>query len=225
MAHPLLSSKLVSIDLEPGEGQLYEAWLYGTGITNWFLVLEDDGCFPTKVAVEPVLLGSVLSVIKPKLFRANKRKPLPDNLRNLIEKLLSVKQHYNMATIDITKISTEELAALEEAIKLRKAEDKKLTSLFNAFSSAAQKEGYQSLDAALDAAGWVKKGVVSKGKKKSNTAGGPRKPRTNLTEEMKGKIVEALKEGSKTTAKIAEEFSVSTATISKIKADSGLTKK
>jgi len=34
-----------------------------------------------------------------------------------------------------------------------------------------------------------------------------------------------LKEGSKTTAKIAEEFSVSTATISKIKADSGLTKK
>lgn len=128
-------------------------------------------------------------------------------------------------TIDITKISVEELAALEDAIKTKRAELKKLDSLLSAFSAAAKKEGYESLESALDAAGWVKKGAVSKGKKKSNTAGGPRKPRTNLTEEMKGKIVEALKEGSKTTAKIAEEFSVSTATISKIKADSGLTKK
>lgn len=210
----------VPISLE-GQEPCFFGSFYGINLDvgGWFVVVEaNDQHEPTKIAVDPTKIRSVLSVFGEYQRRRTKKRhwssaDLHPVVKTIIEKLITVATTPN-TMIDLTNITADQLAELKTKIADREATLKKVTETQHSFEVAAKKAGYETLDAALSALGYVKAGAKKTAAKKSSSG---RKPRVKVTDEIRAKVVASIQAGGKTSEEIAEENGLSTGTVSSIK--------
>jgi sugar-specific transcriptional regulator TrmB len=119
-----------------------------------------------------------------------------------------------MAKINVSALSSEELADLQKALQERQSVLTKVNETKTAVEKVITKAGYSDVKSFLVDAGWVS----------SSKASATRKGRARLTDDDKAAIVADLKKGEMTGSEIAEKHGVSQPTVNGLKKAAGLTK-